>query len=117
MGKPPQFSARYERRLEEWQFLLLRFAITRDTIDRATAESAARQLDAVALAHTASFTYFLRTTTDVCSAIADPRAQHGKLILQAFVSRVHRGAARKLNSSRVEPSVRFAHKSVKSCFA
>jgi hypothetical protein len=88
MGKPPHFSARDERRLEEWQFLLLRFAITRDSIDRAAAESAARTLDATALEHAASFSYFQRTTRDVCSVMTDPGAQRSKLMLQTFVSRI-----------------------------
>jgi hypothetical protein len=88
MGERPQWSAREEQRIGEWQFLLLRFAISRDAIDRAAAASAAQLLDPAAMKGAPSFTYFARTTRDVCKAIADPRDEHTELILQRFAARI-----------------------------
>jgi hypothetical protein len=87
MSERPQWSARDEQRVREWLFLLLRFAITRDAIDGAAAETAAQPLDA-AFQGTPSFSYFTRTTCDICKAIAEPRNEHNALILQKFVTRI-----------------------------
>jgi hypothetical protein len=94
MGERRQWSARDEQRIGEWQFLLLRFAITRDPIDQAAAETAAQPLDAAAPQRTPSFTYFARTTRDICNAIADPRDEHTELILQRFAARIEDGRLR-----------------------
>jgi hypothetical protein len=88
MGERRQWSARDEQRIGEWLFLLLRFVITRDAIDLAAAESVARPLDAAALEATPSFTYFARTTRDICKAIAGPRDERAELILQRFVTQI-----------------------------
>jgi hypothetical protein len=88
MSERPQWSARDEQRVREWLLLLLRFAITRDAIDGAAAETAAGPLDAAAFQGTPSFNYFVRTTREVCKAIADPRNEHNSLILQKFVTQI-----------------------------
>lgn len=88
MGDDRQWTARDEQRVREWQLALLRFAITRDAIDRAAAETAAQPLDSAALQHAPSFTYFARVTRTVCKAIDDPRDEDAETILRRFVAQI-----------------------------
>jgi hypothetical protein len=83
-----QRSARDNQRIREWQFLLLRFAITRDAIDRAAAASVAQPLDAAPIQAAPSFSYFMRTTSEICNAIARTRDADTRSTLQRFVARI-----------------------------
>jgi hypothetical protein len=58
------------RRLHEWLFLLLRFAITRDPSDRAAALAMADELDSLGMQWwPAAPQFFLQTSHEVCDAI------------------------------------------------
>lgn len=66
--------------VRRWQFLLLKFAISREPDHQREAEVAAQDLD-VGSAHSAeSFTYFSRSTVRFCAAVSDP-ANHENIIL------------------------------------
>jgi hypothetical protein len=86
MGKHSQPSAHDEQRIRDWQFLVLRFAITRDTVDQAAAASAAQALDAAISRPAPSFTYFSRTTREICKAIAGARDEQSRQALQRFAA-------------------------------
>ncbi len=88
MGERRQQFSRDAQRIREWQFLLLRFAITGDAIDQAAAASVAQPLDAAVMQRAPSFTYFARTTSEICNAIAGPRDAHTRSILQRFAARI-----------------------------
>lgn len=88
MGEHPQSSMRDQKRIWEWQFLLLHFAITRDPFDRSAAGTAAGLLDAAASPPASSFTYFARTTDAVCNAIANPYEPRARELLERFVQQI-----------------------------
>lgn len=81
-------SRRDEQRIIEWQFLLLRFAITREPFDLAAAAAAAKSLDAVIAQRTASFSYFTRTTSEIGAAIAGTPDAPTRLTLRRFAARI-----------------------------
>jgi hypothetical protein len=58
------------RRLHEWLFLLLRFAVTRDPTDRAAALAMADELDSLGMRwRPAAPRFFLTASQEVCDAI------------------------------------------------
>ncbi|MBX9846612.1 MAG: hypothetical protein K2Z80_32865 [Xanthobacteraceae bacterium] len=58
------------RRLHEWLFLLLRYAITRDPPDRAAVLAMADELDSLGVRwRPAAPQFFLQTSHEVCDAI------------------------------------------------
>ena len=60
-------------RIREWLLLLLRFAVTRDSQDEATACALADQIDAVGLqSQLTAPTFFRRTTLELCNAVTAP---------------------------------------------
>lgn len=66
------------RRVQEWLFAVLRFAITLEQIDRAAVLGVAAELDRRGSASAGSgFTFFVRTSVKLCDAIIakdDPEA-------------------------------------------
>ena len=86
MSKLVKQSRHNEQRLNEWQLLLLRFAITHDPIDQAAAPAAARPLDEAVPRHTQAFSYFARTTGRVCAAITSARSEDTRLTLRRFLA-------------------------------
>jgi hypothetical protein len=69
MAARPKPTEKQDRRLSEWQMLLLRFAITRDPNDRSALIASATELDSAATAESSSFTFFVRTSHQLCNAI------------------------------------------------
>ena len=68
----PEFDAEEacRRRLHEWLFLLLRFAITRDLSDRSAAMAMADELDSLGVRwRPAGPLFFRQTSREVCDAI------------------------------------------------
>jgi hypothetical protein len=60
------------RKLQDWLLAIVRFAITLDTADRQTVLAIAQEMDGLgSLPGRSSFSYFVRTGTDLCRAIAD----------------------------------------------
>jgi hypothetical protein len=59
------------RKVEDWLFAILRFAITRDETDRATIMAAAARMDRPdAPLSQSDFSFFTRTSREICNAIA-----------------------------------------------
>lgn len=61
-----------DHRVQEWQLRLLRFAITRALDDRSTFIASAIELDS-AVGLESSFTFFVRTSHQLCDAIVRTR--------------------------------------------
>jgi hypothetical protein len=62
----------WERKVQNWLLLLLRFAITREAADRWAALAAADELDAAGTKRPAAPSFFHRTTKEVCEAVLAP---------------------------------------------
>jgi hypothetical protein len=104
MTRGPYWSARDEMRIKEWQLLLLRFAITRDPIDQAVAETAARPLDDPALPQAPTFTYFVRTTRDVCKDVSESRNEQApSSLLKRFIIQIDDEHLRAAFSAALKP--------------
>jgi hypothetical protein len=59
------------KRIEDWLFAILRFTITRDAADRTAVMTIAANMDRpCAYFIQSDFSYFVRTSQEVCSAIA-----------------------------------------------
>jgi hypothetical protein len=73
---PPQMIdliAREERRtkkVNDWLLATLRFAVTLEQTDRAIVLAIAKDMDRSGL-HATAFAFFVRTSTELCNAIAD----------------------------------------------
>jgi hypothetical protein len=78
-----------QRKIREWLLLLLRFAITRDPKDEAAAFAMADELDALGLHWRPSAPgFFLRTSREVCNALAEPASPRRTAILRKHARRI-----------------------------
>jgi hypothetical protein len=60
------------RKIRNWLLALLRFSVTLDPGDRAAVMAIADEMDRLGfVVKKPGFSFFLRTTTDVCNAVAD----------------------------------------------
>lgn len=57
------------RRIADWQFALLRFAVTRAATDESAALAIADELDAVGFSNNSGPRFFLRTSVELCRAL------------------------------------------------
>jgi hypothetical protein len=72
--EPPDMSDVFARneRVRDWSLAILRFAVTLEKTDRAIALAMAKDMDRAGLSgRSAVFTFFARTSTEFCDAIAD----------------------------------------------
>lgn len=79
---------RPERKLQQWQLRLLCFAVTRDPDDRAAAFSFAAELDALGRDGYRGFSFFFRTSWEVCDAILASGHQRSEATLRRHASRI-----------------------------
>jgi hypothetical protein len=79
---------RPERKLQQWQLRLLCFAVTRDPDDRAAAFSFAAELDALGRDGYRGFSFFFRTSREVCDAILASGHQRSEATLRRHASRI-----------------------------
>jgi hypothetical protein len=60
------------KKVRDWLLAIVRFAVTLEPIDRHTVLAIAQEMDGLGfLPGRSSFSYFVRTSTDICRAIAD----------------------------------------------
>lgn len=77
------------KKVREWLLSLLRFAITLEPMDRFTVMSCAREMDLSPFQFLRSSPgFFLRETTDVCSAILAARGPDRALVLERHLARI-----------------------------
>ena len=86
------------QRIDDWLLALLRFAITRDTVDRTAATDLATKRTA-----TRSATFFVRTTADVCQAIVRANDLRRVLILRSHLARIENPRLRRRLALRHPP--------------
>jgi hypothetical protein len=78
-----------ERKLHDWLFAMMRFAVTLEEVDRRAALARAGDLDALgSMRGRATFRYFARTSALVCRAIADSAYADRDAILRRFVDAI-----------------------------
>jgi hypothetical protein len=83
------------KQVHEWLFLLLRFGITLDSADRAAVLALADEIDAVGLNWPSAPTFFRRTTSEVCKAIAALDDPKRAAILKRHIARIDNPALRR----------------------
>jgi hypothetical protein len=77
------------RKVREWLFLLLCFAITHDERDHAAAIGMAEEIDSLGLYWTPSGPrFFVRTSRDVCRALRQPQDPTTIAILRRHAQRI-----------------------------
>ena len=60
------------QKVRDWLLAIVRFAITLESVDRQTVLAVAQEMDGLGfLPGRSCFSYFVRTSTDLCRAIAD----------------------------------------------
>ena len=79
---------RPERKLQEWQLRVLCFVISRDPEDRSEALSCALELDTFGRGPSAAFSFFVRTTREVCDAVLASGHPRTDSILRRYASRI-----------------------------
>ena len=75
------------RKVREWLLAVLRFAVTLEPADRTTVLAIAEEIDRSGLP-TVSFAFFVRTTTELCHAIADIDDPQRIAILHRHLKRI-----------------------------
>lgn len=95
---PAKSDDRHSGRLDDWLFATLRFAVTRKPCDRATVLTLAEELDRLGAPFGSvptTFTFFARTSTALCNAIASGDAA-GKLdALRVHLATINDGRLRR----------------------
>jgi hypothetical protein len=74
-------------RVTAWLMLLLRFAITRAVGDRMALMAQAAELDALGGPDQA-FSYFTRTSSEICEVIGKPADAHSQSVLAGHAARI-----------------------------
>ena len=78
-----------EKKIREWQLLLLRFAITREAADSSAVQALAEELDSVGLWwQPTAPSFFRRTSQEVCAAIQAAGAPQQTAVLQEYITRI-----------------------------
>jgi hypothetical protein len=79
----------HQRKIREWLLLLLRFVITRDPRDEAAVFAMADEIDAIGLHWRPTAPgFFLRTSTELCTVIADPQSPRRTWVLRKHARRI-----------------------------
>jgi hypothetical protein len=77
------------RKIREWLLALLRFSLTLESGDRAAVTAIADEMDRLGfVAKKPGFSFFLRTSIDVCDAVADLEQAGRKQILREHLARI-----------------------------
>jgi hypothetical protein len=79
----------HARKVEHWLLAIVRFAITHDEADKQPISSIAQEMDGLGyLPGRSSFTYFVRTSGELCRAIADRNDPERTAILRRHLGKI-----------------------------
>jgi hypothetical protein len=88
MDRPTAQNSR-DLRVRNWLLALLRFSVTLEPADQAAVMAIADEMDRLGfVSKKPEFSFFLRTTTDVCNAIADWEKSGRNDILRLHLARI-----------------------------
>jgi len=79
----------HARTLRAWHLAVLRYAVTLDNADRLAVLRIAREIDGLDTRQDGArdFTYFQRTSADLCAAILHPD-EHSSTVLRQYLARI-----------------------------
>jgi hypothetical protein len=75
-------------KVRDWLLAILRFAVTLDQSDRAAVLTMAREMDRSGSNAEPAFAFFLRTSAELCNAIADKDNPKRVAALQSHLKRI-----------------------------
>jgi hypothetical protein len=79
-----------EERVRNWLLAILRFAVTLEPTDRALVLAMAKEMDRSGLhATSATFAFFVRTSRELCNAIADVDDPNRAITLSRHFGRIY----------------------------
>jgi hypothetical protein len=91
------------RKVEEWLLAILRFAITREKADRAAVLATASAMDSFGVPPVHSgFTFFVRTSTEICDLIAGGNNTANEAALHHQLSKIDNDRLRRALIAAVE---------------
>lgn len=73
--------------LRAWQLAILRFAVTLDNADRLAVLAIASEIDRLGPDGTAGFSFFRRTSAELCAAILQPN-ELASIVLSQYLARI-----------------------------
>ena len=94
----------HARTLRAWQLAILRFAVTWDNADRLAVMAIANEIDRLGLQHSgkADFSFFRRTSAELCAAILQPD-ELASALLRQYLARIDEGRPRYIRRSLYRP--------------
>ena len=100
-----------------WQLAILRFAATLDNADRLAVMAIASEIDRLGPRHNAKpdFSFFRRTSAELCAAILQPNELTGALLRQ-YLARIDDDRLKRVFAAAIDadrPKVSWAGKSFK----
>ena len=90
-----------EKRVRNWLLAILRFAVTAEQNDRAIVLAIAKEMDRSEL-HATAFAFFVRTSTELCNAIADRNDPRRVATLTRHLSRIDDHRLRRVLQAAIE---------------
>jgi hypothetical protein len=77
------------RKVKNWLLTILRFAVTRDEADLVCVLEIAREIDRLGSGTgEASFSFFVRTSADICNTIVDDQDSKRQTTLRRYFNRI-----------------------------
>lgn len=93
---------RNEKLVQSWLLALLRFAVTLDNNDRLAVHATATEIDRRDT-RSAGFSFFRKTSVELCNAIANPQRAASPAILQRHLDRMGSGRLKQAFAATVGP--------------
>jgi hypothetical protein len=91
------------RKIRDWLLAIVRFAITLEQTDRQAALAIAQEMDGLGfLPGRSSFSYFVRTSTDLCRAIANRDDPSRTAILRRHIGAIDDRRLRQVTASAID---------------
>ena len=105
------------RTVRAWQLAILRFAVTLDNADRLAVMAIASEIDRLGPRHDGKpdFSFFRRTSTELCAAILQPNELTAALLRQ-YLARIDDDRLKRVFAATIQadqPKVSWAGKSFK----
>jgi hypothetical protein len=93
----------HAKTLRAWQLAILRFAVTLDNADRLAVMAIASELDRLApqQAGTAGFSFFRRTSAELCAAILQPN-ELASVVLRQYLARIDDDRLKRVFAATIE---------------
>jgi hypothetical protein len=94
---------RHAKALRAWQLAILRFAVTLDNADRLAIMAIASELDRLGPRQdgTAGFSFFRRTSAELCAAILQPN-ELASVVLRQYLARIDDDRLKRVFAATIE---------------